>query len=85
MSKYSIAKQTLDHYFDNSQYGLFNCFALWPDPYDIVYKDDKIEIRICEQYGYIEVVGLSEKEFDRLHTWWQKECMKRGWTWIKEN
>jgi len=84
MSKYSIAKQTLDRCFDNSQYGLYNCFALWPDPYYIAHKDDKIEIRVCERYGYVEVVGLSKKEFDRLHKWWQKECMKRGWTWIKD-
>ena len=84
MSKYSIAKQTLEQCFINSQCGLYDCFALVPDPYYVAYKDDKIEVRVCEEYEYVEVVGLSDKEFDRLYTWWQKECMKRGWTWIKD-
>lgn len=83
-NKYSIAKQVLTENFKSSAYGLYNCFALWPDPYYVAYKDNGIEVRVCEHYEYVEVVGLTDKQFDRLHTWWQKECMKRGWTWVKD-
>lgn len=83
MDKYDIAKQILNQCLDNSQYGLYNRFSMLPDPYYVAYKDNKIEVRVCEHYEYVEVVGLTDKQFDRLHAWWQKECMKRGWTWVK--
>lgn len=36
------------------------------DPMENVYFKDKIAVDICYKYGYFEVFGLSDEEFDSL-------------------
>ena len=83
MTKYGIAKQVVSEYFYMTQGGLFDCYSLLPDEYYVVYDEDGLEIRVCEQYEYVEVVGLSEYDFECLRKWWLNEAWKRGWTWLE--
>lgn len=83
MTKYGIAKQVITENFESSMYGLFNCYNLVGDPCRTVYHDFGIEILVCDNYGYIEVIGLSDRDFERLYKWWQKKALKNGWSWCK--
>ena len=33
---------------------------------DTIYSDDEILIEVCHYWGYFEVFGLSEEEFEEL-------------------
>ena len=45
---------------------MFNCYAIVPDPYIVLYDKNNVEVRYCSHYDYIEVVGLNEKDYNYL-------------------
>ena len=46
---------------------MFNIKNWVGDPMYTIYKKDGIVVEYCSRYEYIEVFGLSIKEFDRLN------------------
>ena len=46
---------------------MFNTKNWVGDPMYTIYKKDGIVVEYCSRYEYIEVFGLSIKEFDRLN------------------
>lgn len=46
---------------------MFNIKNCVGDPMYTIYKKDGIVVEYCSRYEYIEVFGLSIKEFDRLN------------------
>lgn len=50
--------------FYNNQW--FDSRNICGDPMENVYFKDKIDVDICDEYGYFEVFGLSNEEFISL-------------------
>ena len=46
---------------------MFNTRSLAGDPMYTIYKKDGLVVEYCSIYEYIEVFGLSIKDFDRLN------------------
>ena len=46
---------------------MFNTKSLAEDPMYTIYKKDGLIVEYCPIYEYIEVFGLSLKDFDRLN------------------
>lgn len=47
---------------------MFNTRNLVGDPMYTIYNKDGLVVDYCSRYEYIEVFGLSIKDFDRLNT-----------------
>lgn len=39
------------------------------DPTELCYEQEGIKVLRCEGYGYFEVFGLDESEFEKLKEW----------------
>lgn len=45
---------------------VFDCESLTDDPRETVYDKDGIQVKVSEYYEYVEILGLSEKEYRSL-------------------
>lgn len=52
--------------YKNSDYQIFNTRNLVGDRMKEIYNKDGVKILECRYYSYLEVLGLSEKDFDSL-------------------
>ncbi len=67
MSKLEKAKEIIRENFKYAEFGIFNSRNIVGDPVANLYnKGDGLIVDICYMYGYFEVFGLSEDEFDEL-------------------
>jgi len=44
----------------------FNCLSMVPDSKSSIYNEDNIEVLICRDWGYLEILGLDEAEYSSL-------------------
>ena len=65
MYNFEEIKNVVEQYKD-SNYQIFNTMNLVGDSTEEIYNKDGVLIFECEYYGYLEVFGLSEKDFDLL-------------------
>lgn len=68
MSRLDTAKKVVSEYADRAECGIFNMRNWVGDTMETIYKDDEIQIDICWFWGYFEVFGLSNEEFEELKT-----------------
>jgi hypothetical protein len=47
---------------------VFNCPSLIGDYSETVYEEDGIEVLVCDYYGYVEILGISDEEFKAIST-----------------
>ena len=64
MNKIKKLKRFLNNNYPHIQ--AFNTRNLVGDSMKTVYDDDGIIVDYCEYWGYIEIFGLTEKQFDDL-------------------
>lgn len=67
--------ETLEGFLRHRFYGMqaFNTRNFAGDPMITVYDKDGIQVDYCEHYGYIEIFGISKKEFKELQ---EKEVIR---------
>jgi len=49
---------------------MFDCIGWTPDSKKIIYNEDHVKILYAYEWGYIEVLGLSDEEYIKV----SKEC-----------
>ena len=64
MNKISKLKRFLQENYPNEQ--AFDCANWCGDSVRKVYNEDGIEVDYCYGYGYLEIFGLSNEEFQDL-------------------
>lgn len=47
---------------------VFNCESLVCDTREVVYSKDGVRVLVCYYWDYVEILGLSESEFDSIKT-----------------
>lgn len=71
MTKIDIAKKIIKEHIRNANCGIFNTRNIVGDEMTELYHRDGLKIDICYGYGYFEVFGLSDKEFDKLVSYYK--------------
>lgn len=66
-----IAKRIIKKHFNEAHSGIFNCRNFFGDPVGTLYDKDGLKIDICHYYGYFEVFGLSNDEFNELEKYYE--------------
>lgn len=65
------AKRIIKKHFNEAGGGIFNCRNFVGDPMENLYEKDGLTIDICRYYGYFEVFGLSNVEFEELTKYYE--------------
>ena len=47
---------------------VFNCESLVGDEREVVYSKDGVKVLVCYYWDYVEILGLSEAEFNSIKT-----------------
>lgn len=66
MDKLEKAKEIIKENFKYGDCGIFNSQNIVGDPMVNIYDKDGLTVDICYFYGYFEVFGLTDEEFDEL-------------------
>ena len=75
MTKLEKAKEIIENKCECARFGLFDTRNLVGDPMHTIYEDEELTIDICYAYGYFEVFGLSEEEFNELYCFYESLVM----------
>lgn len=70
MSKLEIAKSVIKENILQARHGIFNTWNVVGDTMWDIYNENDLEIRICYEYEYFEVFGLTEAEFEELEEYY---------------
>lgn len=55
---------------DRIRIQMFNTPSLYPDPYTIIYRGKDGEVRYCERWQYLDILGTDQKVYKEiLHKW----------------
>lgn len=66
MNRLEQAKKTIKDNIEYGDCGLFRTRNTADDRMETIYKSDDLQIDICYDYGYFEVFGLTDEEFNEL-------------------
>lgn len=77
MSRLDKLKKFLDDNYKNYQYcgkaQTFFCGNITGDPMEEVYDEDEIVVLECFNYGYIEILGLTDDEQENIRKYGYNE------------
>ena len=73
MTTLEKAKEVIRENCWRGMYGIFNSHFN-DDVFATLYKDDELEILLCENCEYFEVLGLSDEEFYELKEYFKNGC-----------
>lgn len=60
------AKVIIKENYKDAMYGIFDTRNIIGDRMEIIYCDNELQIEICRDWGYFEVFGLTDEEFEEL-------------------
>lgn len=66
MTKLDIAKKIVKENYTSAKCGIFDCYNTAGDKMTVLYHKGGLEILICYDWMYFEVIGLSDDEFYEL-------------------
>lgn len=66
MTKLERAKNIIKDNIEDASCGLFDCGNLVGDDMVLLNDDADLIVKICYDYEYFEVFGLSDSEFEKL-------------------
>lgn len=72
MANMEKIKEVIKEYYDDANYGLYDCRNLVGDPMETIYDDNEVQIDICYRWSYFEVFGLTDKEFQELTEYYDR-------------
>lgn len=70
-------KEVIAKYFNQADCGIFNSRNNVGDTLFIVYDEDGVEISVCGDWSYFEVLGLTDEEFAEVYCFYN-ELQKGG-------
>ena len=82
MNKLEKAKEVIKNNIKDETFGIFDSRNLIRDIMDNIYDESGLTIDICFHYGYFEVFGLDDDEFNQLVDYYEKDVIDN---WIHEN
>lgn len=71
MSRLEKAKEIIEKNIEDARYGIFNTRNIVGDRMTSLYDDGDLQIDICYDWGYFEVFGLSDEEFEQLEEFYR--------------
>ena len=71
MSRLDRAKEIIARNIRKAEHGIYNARNIGNDTMETLYKDDEIQIDICNYWEYFEVFGLTEDEFETLSIYYR--------------
>ena len=71
-TKLEKAKDIIEKYWQVARFGIFNTRNIVGDEMKIIFEEEGLTILICYEFGYFEVFGLSDEEFDRLEKYYER-------------
>lgn len=66
MNNLEKAKEIVKEHYSDARWGIFNSRNLVGDVMSTIYFGEGLTIDICRNYGYFEVFGLSNADFEEL-------------------
>lgn len=72
MTKLERAKNIIKDNIEDASCGLFNCGNLVGDVMVLLNDDADLTVKICYDYEYFEVFGLSDSEFTKLEEYYDE-------------
>ena len=66
MTNFEKAKKIIRENFSQAECGIYNTHNVAGDLMGTIYEEDGLRIDICVYYGYFEVFGLTDEEFEEL-------------------
>jgi hypothetical protein len=71
MTKLEKAKEIIKDNIKDARYGIFDSRNLAGDSMTCIYYENGLQVDICYGYGYFEVFGLSDEEFEALEKYYE--------------
>ena len=71
MTNLEKAKKIIKDNIKDAQYGIFDSRNVVGDQMTCIYYKDGLQVDICYGYGYFEVFGLSNEEFENLEKYYE--------------
>lgn len=72
MNKLNMAKRIIKAHIKDARCGIFDERNWVGDPMTCVYNNEGLEIDICYEHEYFEVFGLTDKEFQKLKSFYRR-------------
>lgn len=69
--KLNIAKEVIKNNIADAKSGIFDCRGEYGDALHTLYLNNGLCIDICYYWGYFEVFGLTDEEFDELEKYYE--------------
>jgi hypothetical protein len=66
MTNLEKAKKIIRENFSQAECGIYNTHNVSGDLMGTIYDENGLRIDICVYYGYFEVFGLTDEEFEEL-------------------
>ena len=66
MTNLEQAKKVIRENFSQADCGIYNTHNVAGDLMGTIYEENGLRIDICVYYGYFEVFGLTDEEFEEL-------------------
>lgn len=66
MKNFKSIKEIISYAQKNDLVQIFDCPS-WLDETQLIGKYKNAEVRTCENYGYLEVIGLNENDSNELN------------------
>ena len=63
-------KELIKKYYRYSKYGIYNTRNIVNDPMETIYHGSYFMLDICYSYGYFEVFGTTNEEFEELEEYY---------------
>ena len=77
MNNLEKAKEIIRANYSDARYGIFDSRNLIGDVMNTIYEGDGLTIDICYCWGYFEVFGLSDADYEELETYYNSLEKKR--------
>lgn len=71
-------KTIIDLWGKQCDCGIFDCHSCTNDPLRNVYMTNDCSVDVCENYKYIDIVGLSKDDFEKIENYYNRNysCLK---------
>lgn len=70
-NRLAVAKEVIKEYYTNAPYGIFNSRNIVGDRMKTIYNNNGLVVDMCSECKYLEVFGLSDKEFEELKSYYR--------------
>ncbi len=72
MNKLDMAKRIIKAHIKDAECGIYDVRNWIGDPMETIYENEGLQIDICYEREYFEVFGLTDKEFQKLKSFYKR-------------